>query len=92
MALQTALMVVSNGRHDVSAKGADRGLARNISALIRLNPVEADDYLFIAGGIGITPIRALRNAVLGRRGVRVRMLYLVESSSTATTGNDFTRW
>ena len=45
--------------------------------------VEADDYLFIAGGIGITPIRALRNAVLERRGVRVRMLYLVRHAEDA---------
>ena len=36
---------------------------------------DAPDYLLVAGGIGITPIRGMASA-LRRRGARFRMLYL----------------
>lgn len=42
--------------------------------------VEAEEYLLIAGGIGITAIRSMFHA-LERRGARVRLLYLTRTAT-----------
>jgi phthalate 4,5-dioxygenase reductase subunit len=55
-----------------------------ISAPLNTFPlVEASDYLFVAGGIGITPIRAMVQEAVRQGAARVRLVYL--SSVAADT-------
>lgn len=50
--------------------------------------VVADSYLFIAGGIGITPLRAMFQEVSRQRGARVRMVYLTGQAADAVYLDD----